>query len=38
MGKEQALGEATNLGCLRFATPSAITIKRGKTREVKTTT
>jgi hypothetical protein len=24
LGKEQALGEATNLGCPRFETPSAI--------------
>jgi hypothetical protein len=25
LGKEQALGEATNLGCPRFETPNAIT-------------
>ncbi len=35
LGKEQALGEATNLGCPRFETPSAISgqtaIPRGPT-------
>jgi hypothetical protein len=34
LGKKQALGEATNLGCPGFETPNAITktVSRGQTR------